>query len=82
MERTEIVTGKRVVKQHAHRAVRTTEDRCYSGSVSRHPWTEENRAAHGGITYREICACGASRAVNQNGRHIEVGTWGLDPVER
>ena len=49
----------------------------YRHGVSVSPYTTANRAAHGGVTFTETCdACGASRQVNQNQRHIEVGPWG------
>ena len=53
----------------------------YTGSVAVHPYTEENRAAHGGVTYHEVCRCGAERAVNagQGARlreRIEAGEQG------
>jgi hypothetical protein len=51
-------------------------ERCYSGSVAAEPYTHENRAAHGGISYTQECAtCGARRAVNVNGSHCEVSPW-------
>lgn len=59
---------------HQHTAQRSTEERCYAGSVAG-PCGDENQAAHGGITYREVCACGADRGVNVNGRHVETGPW-------
>jgi hypothetical protein len=38
--------------------------------------TEENRAAHGGVSYDEICVeCKAVRRVNRNGRHFECSAW-------
>lgn len=44
----------------------------YFGAVSR----DENRAAHGGVRYRETCqACGATRDWLCNGRHVETGEW-------
>ena len=58
-----------------------TEDgpeRCYSGSVAVHPYTAENRAAHGCVTWVETCLeCGAERAVNGNYGHREYGPWRL-----
>lgn len=47
----------------------------YMGSVARGVARDENRAAHGGITRIETCACGASRLVNANGSHVEAGAW-------
>lgn len=48
----------------------------FSAPVYVLPYTRENRAAHGGITYTEQCAeCAAIRDVNANGRHVEVSSW-------
>ncbi|MCI0433319.1 MAG: hypothetical protein L0271_06690 [Gemmatimonadetes bacterium] len=56
---------------------------CYTHSVAAPPYTNENRAAAGGITYTETCLdCGAERPVNENGVHVEVGTWGADRAAR
>lgn len=58
-------------------------DRAFFSSVARHPYTEENRAAHGCISWTEECdECGARRAVNENQNHIEVSPWGLPRIER
>jgi hypothetical protein len=52
-------------------------NRCYTGGVAVHPYTDENSAAHGGVTYAEECdQCGARRSVNANGCHVEVSPWG------
>jgi hypothetical protein len=32
-------------------------------------------AAHGGIVTLEICACGAERSTETNGRHERSGPW-------
>ena len=48
----------------------------YSGSVSVYPYTDENRAAHGCVTYVETCLdCRQTRAVNANGGHREYSPW-------
>ena len=60
---------------HKHEVVTTTTDRPSFGPVYRTPFTEENKAAHGGLCYSEVCACGATRKVNQNGRHFEYAPW-------
>ncbi len=60
---------------HTHKATRYTEPRCYDGGVASPPYTDENQRAHGDITYREVCECGATRAVNANQGHFEYGTW-------
>lgn len=62
-----------------HVPARASTDRCFSGSVSR----DQNRAAHGCITYTEECLlCGARRAVNQNQGHFEQGDWGPTRQQR
>lgn len=63
----------------------TTESRPYGfrASVAHHPFTRENRAAHGGICVLVTCDdCGAQREENSNGRHEEIGTWGRPRTER
>ena len=58
-------------------------ERCYGGSVAVHPYTHENRAAHGWMTVTEECAaCGWRREVNFNQHHVEFGTWWDYPAER
>jgi hypothetical protein len=32
-------------------------------------------SAHGGVTYREVCACGAVRYIESNGAHRETSAW-------
>ena len=55
----------------------------YNGSVAVHPYTEENRAAHGNIEEVEECTCcGARRRVLVNRRHVEVGPWGPTAKQR
>lgn len=59
------------------------EPRGFFGSVAEPPYTEENKAAHGGYTATETCLdCGAERSVNCNQRFVEVGTWGPTKAER
>lgn len=61
---------------HTHQPVQISPDRGYNGSVAVHPYTDENRAAHGNITYTERCAtCGAERRANVNGLHAEYSPW-------
>lgn len=60
-------------KMHRHRP-KVSEDRCYAGPVAR----PENRAAHGNIVRVDVCACGAVRRTNINGRHVERGPWTED----
>jgi hypothetical protein len=62
-----------------HTAQDSTEPTCYVGPVGRGDF--ENRAAHGGITYREVCRCGAERGVNLNQCHVEYSAW-YAPVSR
>ena len=48
----------------------------YTGSVAVHPYTDENRSAHGGVTWTQRCRnCGSTRNVNSNGHHEEYGPW-------
>ena len=64
---------------------RTTEGThyCYVGSVAVHPYTDENRVAHGNITYTETCLlCGSERAVNENAGQHEYSTWGPTRAQR
>jgi hypothetical protein len=63
---------------------RVVEGKHYSFAVPVHTGglTDENRAAHGGVTYEQICVdCKAVRKVNQNGDHLEFGVW-LPPLAR
>ena len=62
--------------RHRHRTVRTD----FRGFVGPIAGAEPNRAAHGGITETHRCACGATRRLNVNGRHLEVGPW-VEPGE-
>lgn len=51
----------------------------FTGPVS----TDENRAAHGGVTVTvECCDCGARRLENHNQRWVEFGAWGPSRAER
>ena len=59
---------------HKHRAVAAKESGpypfLYCVSRSRcHP------NAHGGVQFSSECSCGAIRAKNVNGRHVEYGRW-------
>jgi len=58
-------------KSHKH-TMSTEYERCFTTCAR---WTRCNPAAHGGITVREKCACGAVRLVNRNGNHVEIGAW-------
>lgn len=58
--------------KHTHRAVpKKQKIRGYTTPV-KYP---QNSAAHGNVCVHDYCACGASRATNVNGRHIERGPW-------
>lgn len=61
--------------KHTHQAIRKLGPYGYTSAVYRHPFTEENRAAHGGVEYREVCSCGYERRVLVNGGHREYGVW-------
>ena len=55
----------------------------FSASVALRPYTQENRAAHGGISCTEECvACGAQRSVNHNAGQQEHGPWGESREQR
>lgn len=59
-----------------HQNTRTGDAYGFNGSVAVRPYTEENRAAHGGVRYIETCQdCGASRECNVNGSHEENSPW-------
>lgn len=59
-----------------HKRVRESDPRGFTRAVYVHPYTHENRAAHGGIEYTEECLdCKAKRLVLSNGRHQEYGVW-------
>lgn len=59
--------------RHTHRAIpRLSQDYGFTGSVRP---DNPNPAAHGNITQWDTCRCGATRATNINGRHIERGPW-------
>jgi hypothetical protein len=53
--------------RHRHAPDRTLGPLPYEGSVSR----DENRAAHGGCRWIDICACGHEREVLSNQGHTE-----------
>jgi hypothetical protein len=57
---------------HQHRT-KTYIDRPFAGPVV--AASDAHRAAHGNITRHATCACGASRRMNINGRHVEAGAW-------
>lgn len=57
---------------HKHKA-KTEEIRCFA--VPAKGAKSENPSAHGGACFVEVCACGAVRETNSNGRHTERGTW-------
>lgn len=50
--------------------------RGYTSPVFTPGKTDENRGAHGAVTYTETCdACGMQRRINSNGRHTEFSAW-------
>lgn len=62
------------ISRCTHSGDRVVQTHCFGGPVSRNA----NPAAHGNICDTEECwTCGARREVNLNGRHVEVGPWGL-----
>lgn len=63
---------------HHHRQSRAKEAQERAGVP--YPFTgavawPENPRAHGGHTRVQVCACGATRAVNRNGGEREYGQW-------
>jgi hypothetical protein len=61
-----------------HTRTREVSMHGYSGPVAVHPYTHENRAAHGAVCFTYRCEdCGAERLENSNGRHSEVSPWRL-----
>lgn len=62
-----------------HKSSRVIAEGGFSGSVAVHPYTDENRAAHGNICVTHECnSCGAHRHVNVNQWHEEFSPWGPD----
>lgn len=60
------------MKAHRHRAI---ADRCRTAPFNGAVGLRENPAAHGGVCYIDVCACGAERRSNCNGGHEERGEW-------
>lgn len=58
------------MSKHKHRTKRE-QIRPFFGPVS----DRQNPAAHGNVTMRAICTCGAIKDTNVNGQHIERGHW-------
>jgi len=59
-----------------HHTHQVGPDRCFYGSVAEEPFTHENPAAHGNVSWTEECdRCGARRAVNSNQHFVEVSPW-------
>lgn len=75
---TTSVTGRvssrvEAIPAAAHRhAPAVSSERAWQGCVT--PWAC-NPGAHGNITRREECSCGAHRAVSINGNHREAQHW-------
>lgn len=64
---------KPYLNPHRHRAIATaTYLRPYNGTVA--PF-HANPAAHGHVCVVQTCRCGATRATNVNGDHVERGPW-------
>lgn len=59
-----------------HMRTEEGEHRGYTAGVAVYPYTHEWRPAHGCITVEVRCLdCGAVRAENHNGGHVEVSPW-------
>lgn len=58
---------------HRHRPAPTQGRlRAFTGCVA--PFRCEP-VAHGNVTYRDVCACGATRDTNSNAGHSERSPW-------
>lgn len=68
---------KTLTEKHVHAAVESLERGPYgfAACVAKHPYTDCEPAAHGGVTFIETCECGATRRRVSNGRFGEIGTW-------
>jgi len=62
---------------HKHKAS-TSRTTAFLGPVG--PAEDQDPCAHGGVTEHQTCACGATRAINANGCHVEMGEW-VEPDE-
>jgi hypothetical protein len=79
-DRIRRLRSRAVVHDCSHAETRRVRERCFSEPVYREPFTREWPAAHGAISYTELCIdCGSARAVNANGPHAEYGPWS-DPA--
>lgn len=66
-----------------HTAYRLLATVPFSGTVARHPYTEENPRAAGGVCEIYECeSCGARRHTNANGMHREHSPWGRSLRDR
>lgn len=64
---------------HTHRRIPTRMTvRSYQAPVAAPE--EQNPSAHGNLCMRDMCACGAVRDTNVNGRHQERGPWQQPPM--
>ena len=57
---------------HHHRPTTTSKALPYFGPVA---GRYQNPAAHGGVRYRALCRCGATRDTLVNRDHHERGPW-------
>lgn len=71
------------MSHHRHRP-KTRKIQAYMGPVTSDVtgYHQQNPAAHGGICRVDVCACGAIRRTNVNGRHTERGRWHGGPYDR
>lgn len=61
-------------RRHHHRALPQQHTvRSWTHCVA--PGDGHDEIAHGGLTYRDACSCGASRASEANGGRIVRGPW-------
>lgn len=59
-----------------HRVVKTKE-RCFQGCASSNRCRPES---HGGVTFVDVCSCGAQRETNYNAGYSERGQWYMPEV--
>ena len=62
------------MRRHQHRP-KTSRTGGYAYGVAIYPYTHQEPAAAGGICTVDVCACGARRYTNSNGRYHESSPW-------
>lgn len=65
-----------------HHTHQVGPDRCFYGSVAEEPFTHENPAAHGNVSWTEECdRCGARHSINSNQGSLEFSPWSHPTTE-